>query len=502
VRILLTFSGFHDPYCASVVDGTQQAGPIMSMLIAHPVDAIVLFNTPGAAKYTSATVAAVQNVCPQTTVQVKDLSDLNDPTNHVLILRHLRRHCRDIMAAHPDAELFISIASGTPSMHACWLLLVAEGTLPAHILYGHPPRTAEEVYKVTEVNLSADEFPDIRPKDFHPSAEGKEYLPELSAVCEELQIIGNDKGFVTALDRAARLAEYDCHVLVVGETGTGKEQIARLIHRMSGRRKDRFVAVNCAAMPKELAESILFGHERGAFTGAAHKQTGEFLHADGGTLFLDEVGDMPSTIQAKLLRVLQDGSIKPLGGQERNVDVRVVAATNLDLAKAIREGRFRADLAQRFIDTVELPPLRRRRGDIVKLATFALTVWNREYGESRKIRRDALEKLQAYAWPGNVRELISAIHRAAMTVKSRTISADDVRLGDAAWQTGDVAASLPEPGEGFLLKDYLNEARASLVKRAIDIAHGNYARAARLLGISPQAVHKHARMRGAHRNSG
>jgi two-component system NtrC family response regulator len=329
-----------------------------------------------------------------------------------------------------------------------------------------------------------------------------ECLPELPAVCEELQIVGDDKGFVTALDRAARLAEYDCHVLIVGETGTGKEQIARLIHRMSGRRKDRFIAVNCAAMPKDLAESILFGHEKGAFTGAVQKQDGEFLRADGGTLFLDEIGDMPSTIQAKLLRVLQDGIIKPLGGQERKVDVRVVAATNMDLAKAIREGKFRADLAQRFIDTVELPPLRRRRGDIVKLATFALTLWNREYGETRRIGRDALEKLQAYAWPGNVRELISAVQRAAMMVKSHSIRAADLRLGDAAWQSGNGSSLLPEPTEGFSLKEYLNQTRASLVKRAIEIAEGSYAGAARLLGISSQAVHKYARTRGVGRTSG
>jgi DNA-binding NtrC family response regulator len=497
VRVLLTFTGFHDPYCASVVDGQQQAGPIMSMLNARPADVAVLFNTPGAVKHTAATVDAVRKCYPRMTVDVKELPDLNDPTDHVLILRHLRRHVHDILGAYPDAEFFISIASGTPSMHACWLLLVAEGTLPARILCGHPPRTAEETYRVTELNLSADEFPDIKPKEYHPSAEVTECHPDLPAVCEELQIIGDDKGFVAALDRAARLAEYDCHVLVVGETGTGKEQIAKLIHRMSGRHKDRFVAVNCAAMPKELAESILFGHEKGAFTGAVQKQDGEFLRANGGTLFLDEVGDMPSTIQAKLLRVFQDGVIKPLGGQERTVSVRVVAATNMDLAKAIRDGRFRADLAQRFIDTVELPPLRRRRGDIVRLATFALTLWNREYGESRKIGRDALEKLQVYAWPGNVRELISAVQRAAMMVKARTIRAEDLRLGDAAWQSGAGAISLPEPSEGFSLKEYLTEARTSLVKRAIEMAGGNRAGAARLLGISPQAVHKYARTRGA-----
>jgi two-component system, NtrC family, response regulator len=205
---------------------------------------------------------------------------------------------------------------------------------------------------------------------------------------------------------------------------------------------------------------------------------------------------MPPSVQAKLLRVFQDGVIKPLGGQERKVRVRVVAATNMDLGKAIRDGGFRADLAQRFIDTVELPPLRRRRGDIVKLATFALTQWNREYGESRKIGRDALEKLQAYAWPGNVRELISAVQRSAMMAKATTIHADDLHLGDAAWQTGAGATLFPEPCEGFSLKEYLNDARESLVRNAIEIAAGNYAAAARLLGVSTQAVHKYARTRG------
>jgi transcriptional regulator with AAA-type ATPase domain len=495
VHILLTFTGFHDPYCASVVDGQQQAGPILSMLEARPFGVAILFNTPGADKHTAATKEAIKKCYPHMAVEIKQLADLQDPTDHVLILKYLRRHVRDILNLHPEANLFISIASGTPSMHACWLLLVAEGTLPARILYGHPPRNAEEIYRVTEVNLTAAEFPEIKPKEYHPSDTAGEYVTELPSVCEELGIVGDDKAFLDALDRAARLSGYDCHVLILGETGTGKEQLARLIHRMSGRRQDRFVAVNCAAMPKELAESILFGHEKGAFTGAMQKQDGEFLRADGGTLFLDEIGDMPSSIQAKLLRVFQDGVIKPLGGHEKKVDVRVVAATNMDLAKAIREGKFRADLAQRFIDTVELPPLRRRRGDIVKLATFALTLWNREYGESRRIGRDALEKLQTYAWPGNVRELISSVQRAAMMVKSKTIRGDDLRLGDAAWQTGAGVAALPEPCEGFSLKEYLNEARAALFGRAIEIAGGNCAAAARLLGVSTQAVHKHAQSR-------
>jgi transcriptional regulator with GAF, ATPase, and Fis domain len=424
---------------------------------------------------------------------MKDLPSLTDPTDHIRILRYLRQHTRRILSDYLDSEFFISIASGTPSMHACWLLLVAEGSLPARILYGHPPRTAEDSYVVTEVNTAANEFPEIRPKDFHPTTDTIDLVPELPSVCRELQIVGDDCHFVEALDRSAKLAQYDCHVMVLGETGTGKEHIARLIHRMSKRRSGPFVVQNCAAMPKELAESILFGHEKGAFTGACQRQDGEFANADKGTLFLDEIGDLPTSIQAKLLRVLQDGIIRPLGSQkDRHVDVRVVAATNTDLAKAITAGQFRADLAQRFIDTVDLPPLRRRRGDIVKMATFALASWNRKYGQSKTIARDALERLQTYAWPGNVRELISVVQRSAMMAKGKVIRADDIRLGEASWQAGSTVMALPEPCEGFQLKAFLTETRKRLISRAIELSGGNCASASRLLGLSTQAVHKYA----------
>ena len=493
MKVLLTFTGFHDPYCASVIDGAQQAGPILSMLEMRNIDALVLFNTPGAARHTEATLDAIRKSFPQITLACKDLPDLTDPTDHLKILRYLRRYTRTLLSEYPDGEFFISIASGTPSMHACWLLLVAEGTLPARILYGHPPRTAEDNYVVSEVNLSADEFPDIRPKEYHPSPDAVVHVPELPSVCRELQIVGDDKHFVEALDRSAKLAQYDCHVMVLGETGTGKEHIARLIHRMSQRRVGPFVTLNCAAMPKELAESILFGHEKGAFTGASQRQDGEFANADKGTLFLDEIGDLPMAIQAKILRVLQDGIIRSLGSsKDRRVDVRVVAATNTDLAKAITEGHFRSDLAQRFIDTVELPPLRRRRGDIVRLATFALSSWNRKYGQSKTIARDALERLQGYAWPGNVRELISVVHRSAMMSNSSVIRTEDIRLGEASWQAGTTVSALPEPSDGFQLKTFLAETRERLISRAIELSGGNCASAARLLGISTQAVHKYA----------
>lgn len=488
-KILLTFTGFHDPYTLSVIDGIQQPGPIISMLGARVFDKVILFNTPGTSKNTALTVDSITSAFPHLVTEVKNLSNLHNPTEHIAILRYLRNYICDILADNPDSDLYISLASGTPSMHACWLLLVADGTIPAHILYGHSPRNTEDSYIVTEIDLTADEFPHITPKEYQ-SSDNTEYVSDLPSVCEELQIIGNDKLFFKALDSVARLAKYDCHILVLGETGTGKEHVAKLFHRMSNHRKGPFIAVNCAAMPKELAESILFGHEKGAFTGAVQKQTGEFLRANGGTLFLDEIGDMPSETQAKLLRVLQDGIIKPLGGSEIKVNVCVVAATNLDLGKAIKDGRFRADLAQRFIDTIELPPLSRRRGDIVKLATFTIARWNREHNTSRKISRAAIEKLQSYYWPGNVRELISAIERAAITAKKDIIQPEELRLGEAAWLAVSDDTRVPEPHEGFLLKDYIDKTREKLFNSAIDIAAGNYAKAAKLLGVSPQAVHK------------
>jgi DNA-binding NtrC family response regulator len=502
MKILLSFTGFHDPFSESVIEKRRQAGPVLSMLEAKQFDGLILFNTPGTAPNTADTLEAVKKAFPAVAVDVKELKSLYDPTDHVAILRYLRGFVPDILESHPGAEFFISIASGTPSMHACWLLIVADGTIPAGILYGHPPRDATQTYRVTEIDLSADEFPEISPRELHPPKQDEAYEPELAALCEELQIVGSDRVFVTALDRAVRLAKYDCHILLVGETGTGKEQLARLIHRASGRPADRFVAVNCASIPKELAESILFGHERGAFTGASQRQEGEFSRAHGGTLFLDEIAEMSSVIQAKLLRVLQDGKIKPLGGVEKTVDVRVIAATNMNLAKAMRDQKFRADLAQRFLDTIELPPLRRRRADIVKLATFALTRWNRTHGEKRSIGRSALDAMQAYPWPGNVRELISAIERAAMLAKRQSIRADDLSLGEAAWVSGCRDLVLPEPEVGFSLSDYLSETRATLIERAIASSGGNHAQAARKLGITPQAVHKFVKTRENENNVG
>jgi len=491
-RTLLTFVGFHDPYGDSPIEGARSGGPILQVLRCRPFERVVLFSTPKVQERTRRTQSEIQRFWPEMTVETKSLERLDDPTNHILILRYLRKFVRELLAERPDAQYCVSISSGTPSMHACWLLLTAEGALPARLLYGHPSRDVGVDDKISEVDLNSDEFPHIAPSRLHDPLNDNDYVPDLQAVREELQIVGDHPVFVAALEKVARLAQYKINILLVGETGTGKEEFARLFHRMS-RRKGRFVPVNGGSIPEKLAESELFGHQRGAFTGADRDREGAFANAQGGTLFLDEIGNMPIEIQAKLLRVLQDGKIKPMGAKtEQATDVCVVAATNADLDAAKKDGKFRFDFEQRFKAVIELPPLRNRRSDIVKLATHALRQWNIRYGKKMRISRAALSVMQTHDWPGNVRELINAVEFVAMTCRGQTIGADDLRISSSNnGSAADSEFSVPEPREGFDSKACLDQLRDRLYRRALDKAEGNKTKAARLLGISQQAVHNY-----------
>ncbi|MHC4506591.1 MAG: sigma-54-dependent transcriptional regulator, partial [Planctomycetota bacterium] len=228
-------------------------------------------------------------------------------------------------------------------------------------------------------------------------------------------IIGQSEGMRGVYKAIGRVAETDATVLVRGETGTGKELVARAVYQHSRRAEMPLVVVNCVAIPETLLESELFGHEKGAFTGASARRIGKFEQAAGGTIFLDEIGDMPLSIQSKMLRVLQERSLERVGGHNTiSVDVRVIAATNRDLEKAIAEGKFRDDLYHRLdVFTIDLPPLRERREDIPRLVAYFLDRFARELGVEKPVLSEpALEALRGYGWPGNVRELEHCIHRA------------------------------------------------------------------------------------------
>jgi len=246
-----------------------------------------------------------------------------------------------------------------------------------------------------------------------------EYLrEELAALGGFDDILGASEALRGVLQAVKQVAATDATVLVLGETGTGKELVARAIHGASGRRGRPLVKVNCAAIPAALVESEFFGHERGAFTGATQRREGRFALADGGTIFLDEVGELPPDLQAKLLRVLQEGEFEPVGSsQTRKVDVRVIAASNRDLGRAVRDGGFREDLYYRLnVVPIEVPPLRQRADDVVVLAAaFAARVGKRMGRRVEPLSADDIGRLQAYAWPGNVRELQNVIERAVIT---------------------------------------------------------------------------------------
>jgi transcriptional regulator with GAF, ATPase, and Fis domain len=259
------------------------------------------------------------------------------------------------------------------------------------------------------------------------SAEAEYLREEIKALHNADDIVGQSEPLLRTMGDADQVAPADTTVLILGETGTGKELIARAIHSASPRRDRPFIKVNCAAIPATLMESELFGHERGAFTGAAKSREGRFALADRGTIFLDEVGELPLDLQGKLLRVIQEKEFEPIGGtRTRKVDVRVLAATNRDLLRAVRAGDFREDLYYRLnVFPIHVPPLRERGEDVALLAcVFARRFASKLGRQIEPLSQECIRRLTAYSWPGNVRELQSVIERAVITARDGQLNLD------------------------------------------------------------------------------
>jgi DNA-binding NtrC family response regulator len=299
-------------------------------------------------------------------------------------------------------------------------------------------------------------------------------------------VIGDHPAMRLVLDRVDQIADTDAAVLIRGETGTGKEVIARLIHGASGRRTGPFVAVNMAAIPDSLAEAELFGHVCGAFTDAGRARTGRMMAAHGGTLFLDEIGEMPKRVQAKLLRALQDGEVTPVGGGSPiPVDVRVVAATHRDLDGMITDGEFREDLFYRLdVVSIEIPPLRARREDIPALAEhFRREVNAREGRSVPGFALDVMQRLAGYDWPGNVRELENFVERAVVIARTRMVASKDLptHMHPQVLDLERAARDLPIHGVDLPL--LLTEIEEHLITEALGRAGGDRDRAADLLRL-------------------
>ena len=308
-----------------------------------------------------------------------------------------------------------------------------------------------------------------------------------------LEMVGSGPAMRKLFDVIRRAAPSEGRVLVTGENGTGKELVARAIHAGSRRKDTPFVKLNCAAVPAELIESELFGHERGAFTGAVAARKGKFEQADGGTLFLDEVGDMPAAMQAKVLRVLQEGEFERVGGQQAlRCDVRVVAATNKDLAAEVKAGRFREDLFYRLnVVPIHAPPLRERKEDVPELAIrFLAEACERNGRRPMKLAREALLALQSHEWPGNVRELRNLVERLAILSDGPEIGGNEV----AEVLPGARRPRADRFREGASFHDLVEEAERELILGALD-AHGDHvAETARALGL--ERSHLYKKMRG------
>jgi two-component system response regulator HydG len=303
------------------------------------------------------------------------------------------------------------------------------------------------------------------------------------------ELVGESAPMQQLRDLLGRIAESETSVLITGESGTGKEVVARAIHAHGPRRERPFVAINCAAMPEPLLESELFGHVRGAFTDAKTSKTGLFVQANGGTIFLDEIGDMPVGLQPKLLRVLQDRRVRPVGStSEVPIDVRVLAATNRDLEEAVDERRFRQDLYFRInVIHVELPPLRARGTDVLLLAQRSLEVFAKKSGRPvLGITASAAEKLVAYDWPGNVRELQNAMERAVALARFDQIRPEDLPERVRNYKKSYVVVASDDPSELVPME----EVERRYVLRVLAAVNGNKATAARVLGFDRKTLYR------------
>jgi len=412
---------------------------------------------------------------------------LATPTDFGGIYEHVVSTLKGFQAHHgTDWDFVFHISPGTPAMAAVWII-VSKTRFPATLIESskeHGVRTASVPF-----DISADYIPDLlrRPdEELVRLSQGlPPELPEFQDIIHRCAIMQR------LIAKAHRVAPRNIPVLILGESGTGKELLARAIHQASAAKSGAFVAVNCGAIPKDLVESELFGHEKGAFTGATASRKGYIENAEGGTLFLDEIGELPSYAQVKLLRVLQDGQVLPVGeAKPRTVRFRLISATNRDLMAEVAENRFREDLFHRIaVAVLHVPPLREREGDVGLVVDALLARINRETKnqpgfENKHLSASARNLLVQHSWPGNVREVNNTLQRAAVWSSGATIEVQDVRealLPMPSRRTHDVLGRTL--GNGFSLPDIIEGVATHYLARAMEEAAGNKTKAAELVGL-------------------
>jgi transcriptional regulator with PAS, ATPase and Fis domain len=412
--------------------------------------------------------------------------DLRSPVDYDAIYAEVSKSLAGANLPRDDVQLTFHLSPGTPAMTVIWIVL-ARTRFPARLIQTTRSQGIHEVTFFTDVaDAFLPEYLQRGDQRIETLAAGpKDSAPEFSA------IVHSSGALERQIELARRMAAYDVPILILGETGTGKELFAEAIHKASRRANGPFVPVNCGAVAPELANSELFGHAKGSFTGAVRDHRGYFESADGGTLFLDEIGDLPLDTQVRLLRVLQSKTVTRLGGTKPTpVDVRIVAATHRDLAANVSTGQFREDLFHRLaVGILTLPPLREREADIAILGDHFMTQINSEgagkpEAQSKHLSKDAKNLLLKHSWPGNVRELYHTLLRAALWSRGPVIEAVDI---SAALLPAPAAAHSPlkRPlAQGFDLEAFLDDIKTHYIRLAMERCGGRKTAAARLLGFS------------------
>lgn len=428
-RILITFTGRRDPYYEK-----DKKGPILSLLDIHKDEGL---NFTGVELFYTEEDTRIEDNAKNTMKAIKDEFGLTcnihklpvkDPTDYKQILEALRGKLEElgVTKKQGDKSFFINIAPGTPQMHASWLVLTALGDIWAKVFYTPNPN---------EIKPGSPRIRFIDPFDLGSPFIGRAAMPrdirnipevEIEEVWNKIGIVSNSDKVRKVYREAAKASQGDGPVIILGETGSGKDLLARFIHSLSPRKEKKYIPINCSAVPPNLIESELFGYVKGAFTDAKTDKKGLFHEADGGTLFLDEIGTMPLDMQAKLLRAIESKKIRPVGSvSEIPVDVRIIAATNEDIKEKARKGEFREDLYYRLCGTIlELPPLRERPEDIRLIAEYYL---RKLTGGKQKLSEGAIECLMKYSWPGNCRELIRVMENTSVIAETDEIDEKTIR---------------------------------------------------------------------------
>lgn len=479
------------------IEGAQRqppSGPIVDCLRVHSsVTATLLSDWP---KDQEAAYLAALRRAVTAEVRVQH-AKLKDPTDYLGIFRAADQALAEVIRATPVNEVAIHTSPGTSAMAAVWILLAKTKYAGATLFKSWLDKSG--VPHLAEVgipfDLTLDVLPDLAARRAALLAPSDAQLPATNAFDA---IIHHSPAMGAVIRDARRSAVYPNPVLILGESGTGKELLARAIHAASLRAGKPWGAMNCGAIPRDLLDAELFGHVKGAFTGAMADRAGRFEACDGGTLFLDEVGEMPPETQVRLLRVLQEGEIQRLGETKtRKVDVRVIAATNRDLVATVRAGTFRDDLFYRLaVLVLRLPPLRERPEDVFPLAQHFLAILNGRAAdipgaERKHLSPGARKFAESYPWPGNVRELENTLARICALVSGDTIRRDDFEAHVIPTQGDRAAVSPLSNRRNFSLRKELEAVERQLIEQALRETGGVRERAAKLLGLASRQALAH-----------